>query len=343
MNNYILPPEWEIQSGVQLTWPHNNTDWNHMLDEVTECYINVAKEIVKREHLLIVTPQPDKVKNIIGSIIDMSNVTIVECNSNDTWARDHAGLTVKDINSNIYAILDFGFNGWGQKFEADLDNKITFSCYKKNLFNAEYKDINHFILEGGSIEVDGNGSLMTTSRCLLSKYRNPTYSKKDIETTLKECFGVKNIIWIENGYLAGDDTDSHIDTLARFCPNNTIAYVKCYDSEDEHYSELIAMEEEIKNSVNANGEPYNLIELPMADKVIFDNERLPASYANFLIVNGAVLMPTYNQPENDKKAIDAISKAFPNYDIVGIDCSALIKQHGSLHCITMQYPIGILD
>ena len=342
MSNYILPPEWTAQSGVQLTWPHENTDWNYMLDEVTECYVNVAREIAKREKLIIVTPEPERVKTLIEGKVNMENITIVECNSNDTWARDHGGITVIDTENGNHVITDFGFNGWGQKFEATLDNEITFNCYKKELFNADYRNMNHFILEGGSIEADGNGSLMTTTRCLMSKFRNPSYSKEEIEELLKESFGVNNIVWIDNGYLAGDDTDSHIDTLARYCPNNTIAYVKCNDENDEHYTELKAMEEELINAKNSEGNPYNLIALPMADEIVFDGERLPASYANFLIVNGAVLMPTYGQPENDKMAIEAISKAFPGYEVVGIDCVALIKQHGSLHCITMQYPEGVL-
>ena len=319
-NTYILPAEWAEQSGIQLTWPHKDTDWNYMLDEVTECYINVAREIAKREKLFIVTPHPDDVVSIIKDKVNMDNVTLFECNSNDTWARDHGGITVIDKESNNFVITDFGFNGWGQKFEAGLDNEITLNCYKGNIFKADYRNMNDFILEGGSIEVDGNGSIMTTTRCLMSKFRNPSYSKEEIEEVLKDSFGVSNIIWIDNGYLAGDDTDSHIDTLARFCPNNTIAYVKCNDVNDEHYS----------------------VALPMADSIVFDGERLPASYANFLIMNNTVLMPTYNQPNNDKMAIEAISKAFPEYEVVGIDCVALIKQHGSLHCITMQYPKGVL-
>ena len=341
-NTYILPAEWAEQSGIQLTWPHKDTDWNYMLDEVTECYINVAREIAKREKLFIVTPHPDDVVSIIKDKVNMDNVTLFECNSNDTWARDHGGITVIDKESNNFVITDFGFNGWGQKFEAGLDNEITLNCYKGNIFKADYRNMNDFILEGGSIEVDGNGSIMTTTRCLMSKFRNPSYSKEEIEEVLKDSFGVSNIIWIDNGYLAGDDTDSHIDTLARFCPNNTIAYVKCNDVNDEHYSELKAMEQELIDARNIEGNPYNLVALPMADSIVFDGERLPASYANFLIMNNTVLMPTYNQPDNDKMAIEAISKAFPEYEVVGIDCIALIKQHGSLHCITMQYPKGVL-
>jgi agmatine/peptidylarginine deiminase len=191
-------------------------------------------------------------------------------------------------------------------------------------------------LEGGSIESDGKGTLLTTSECLLSANRNNT-SKIDIEQELKTQFGLKQILWLNHGYLAGDDTDSHVDTLARFCNENTIAYVKCLDSDDEHFDALRKMENELKNFRDLNGNPYNLIPLPMADVIIENQERLPATYANFLIINGAVLLPTY-QSHKDKIAKEQLQKAFPERRIIGIDCTALIKQHGSLHCVTMQYP-----
>lgn len=342
MNRWSLPPEWYKQSGVQLTWPHKDTDWEYMLNEVEECYIRVAEEISKREKLIIATPTPQVVKELLKSVTNIDNITIHTCNSNDTWARDHAGVSVIDTQTGKVTMLDFGFNGWGNKFEAALDNKITATLHKNGVFNCNYTDKNSFILEGGSIEVDGAGSLMTTTRCLLSKERNPQLLKSEVEAELKASFGIDNIIWIENGYLAGDDTDSHIDTLARFCPNNTIAYVKCDDINDEHYAELKAMEDELKLAKNSTGEPYRVVPLPMADAVVVDGERIPATYANFLIVNGAVLYPTYNQPQNDKLAAAALQECFPDYEIVGIDCSALIKQHGSLHCITMQYPTGVV-
>lgn len=154
-------------------------------------------------------------------------------------------------------------------------------------------------------------------------------------------FGLDRVLWLESGYLAGDDTDSHVDTLARFCSEDTIAYVKCTDEDDEHYSELQLMEDELRTFRQINGEPYNLIALPMADEVIWEGDRLPATYANFLIINGAVLLPFYNSPK-DKTAKAALQKAFPEREIVGINCLPLIKQHGSLHCVTMQYPEGFI-
>lgn len=199
-----------------------------------------------------------------------------------------------------------------------------------------------FVLEGGSIESDGCGTLLTTSECLLSPNRNGQMSQTEIEEYLRNTFHVQQVLWLDHGYLAGDDTDSHIDTLARLCPNDTIAYVRCTDSQDEHYEALRLMEEQLKTFRTLQGEPYRLLPLPMADAVIDNGERLPATYANFLIMNDAVLYPTYNQPANDHRAAEVLQEAFPGYKIVGIDCQALIRQHGSLHCVTMQYPEGVI-
>ena len=198
------------------------------------------------------------------------------------------------------------------------------------------------MLEGGSIESDGCGTLLVTSECLLSENRNSTLSKEQIESRLKHDFCVERVLWLDHGYLSGDDTDSHIDTLARLCPNDTITYVRCTDKDDEHFEELNKMEEQLKQFKTSDGNPYRLLALPMADEIVFDGERLPATYANFLIINKAVLYPTYNQPDNDEKAKEVLQQAFPEYEIVSIDCTPLIKQHGSLHCCTMQFPKGVL-
>ena len=198
-----------------------------------------------------------------------------------------------------------------------------------------------FILEGGAIESDGKGTLLTTSECMLNFNRN-FLSQNETEIHLKYYFGIKRFLWLFNGYLAGDDTDSHIDTLVRFCNENTIAYVKCDDEKDEHFQSLKKMEIELQAFKQVNGKPYNLIALPFP-KAIFDEDgqRLPATYANFLIINGAVLVPIYNVPQ-DESALKILKQVFPERAIIGIDCNALILQHGSLHCVTMQYPIGII-
>lgn len=334
-----MPAEWEPQSFVQLTYPHRNTDWAYMLDEVLECFDNIAREIVKRQNLLVVCADEGEIRERLKKL-PQEKIKFVELPTNDTWARDHGGITVMKKGKPV--VLDFTFNGWGMKFAANLDNRITRQLFDNKVFpkNVKYKNRKNFILEGGSIESDGQGTILTTTECLLSDNRN-NLPKEKIEKKLKKYLGAERVLWLNHGYLAGDDTDSHIDTLARFCSENTIAYVKCEDENDEHYVELKKMEEELKQlpllEDRAGEKFYNLIPLPMADKVVDENgERLPATYANFLIINGAVLMPTYNSPK-DEIAKEQLQKAFPGRKIIGIDCTALIKQHGSLHCVTMQY------
>lgn len=335
-----LPAEWALQSGVQLTWPHANTDWAYMLEEVQQCFIAIASEIAKRELLLIVTPEPEEVRMQISAAVNMDNVRFLECETNDTWARDHGAITMVDTEG--ASLLDFTFNGWGLKFASDKDNQITRRAVEAEILKGRYMSRLGFVLEGGSIESDGLGTLLTTSECLLSPNRNGQLNKVEIEEYLRSTFHLERVLWLDYGYLAGDDTDSHIDTLARFCSPDTIAYVQCRDVNDEHYEELHQMEEQLKTFQTLAGEPYKLLALPMADKIEVEGERLPATYANFLIMNNAVLYPTYNQPENDMRVQEVLQKAFPEHEIVGVDCRALIKQHGSLHCVTMQYPMGVI-
>lgn len=337
----IFPAEWYPQSAVQLTWPHKGTDWAPLLSEVIPCFVTIAKEIMKREKLLIVCPDEQEVRAVLGEV-DESKIIFREMDTNDTWARDHGGISVFDGEESM--VYDFTFNGWGMKFAADKDNLINRNLIYSNTFADGIIPANMqpFVLEGGSLESDGKGTLLTTAECLLSSNRNEYLDRSQIEQHLKDIFGFERILWLESGYLAGDDTDSHIDTLARFCSENTIAYVKCSDENDEHYDELLQMEEEIKAFLQTNGEPYNLIALPMADEVIWAGDRLPATYANFLIINGAVLLPFYNSPK-DEIARVALQKAFPDREVIGINCLPLIKQHGSLHCVTMQFPEGFIS
>lgn len=333
--NYFLPAEWHPQSFIQLTWPHQDTDWSYMLDEVEECFLNLAREIASRQPLLLVAPEfPKALENFEFK----ENVFYVECPTNDTWARDHGFISLLNEQEEV-RLVDFCFNGWGMKFAACKDNLINSQLVKGSLLNGTYQNCRNFVLEGGSIESDGEGTLLTTSLCLLAPNRNDTLDKQEIEDYLKKNFNLKQVLWLDHGYLAGDDTDSHIDTLARLCPDHTICYVQCTDTEDEHYTELKKMEEQLKEFRTLDNKPFRLLGLPMPEAIFDeDGERLPATYANFLIMNDAVLYPTYNQPENDRKAACVLQEAFPGKEIVGVDCRALIKQHGSLHCVTMQYP-----
>lgn len=341
MNRIVFPAEWAPQSAVQLTWPHKQTDWAPILHEVTPCFVAIAREIVKRENLLIVCPDAAEVRRQLGDI-DERRIIFREMETNDTWARDHGGISVFAEGQPI--VYDFVFNGWGMKYAAYHDNLITRTLAAADTFADGVRVVNMqpFVLEGGSLESDGKGTLLTTSECLESLNRNEYLNREQLEIHLKEIFGLDRILWLENGYLAGDDTDSHIDTLARFCDAETIAYVQCSDETDEHFAELKMMEEELKAFRTVDGKPYRLLPLPMADRIVEEGERLPATYANFLIINGAVLVPFYRS-EKDEIARKTLQIAFPDREIVGIDCRPLIKQHGSLHCITMQYPLSVIN
>ena len=339
--SFNLPAEWAPQSGIQLTWPHAHTDWAYMLEEVQECFTRIAIEIARRELLLIVTPEPDTVRRQIEGKVRMENVRLAQCDTNDTWARDHGAITMLDKEGNAY-LQDFTFNGWGLKFASDKDNLITRRLVKDGHLHGRYTNRLGFVLEGGSIESDGKGTLLTTSECLLSPNRNAEMNREEIEAYLRNAFHARQVLWLDYGYLAGDDTDSHVDTLARLCPNDTIVYVRCTRPEDEHYGELQRMEEQLKTFRTLDGKPYRLLPLPWPDPIVEDGERLPATYANFLVMNGAVLYPTYAQPENDALAKEVLALAFPDREITGIDCRPLIRQHGSLHCVTMQYPTGVI-
>lgn len=325
-----MPAEWEKQRAVQLTWPHKDTDWASLLDEITTVYEEMAREISKREELIVVGPE-DMVQPVV-------NCQYVKCPSNDTWARDHGFITVvweKEEQEKI--LLDFCFNGWGEKFTANLDNAINRQLHERGIVEGQYEPHLDFVLEGGSIESDGQGTIFTTSCCLLAPHRNQPLTQQQIEDRLKTYLGADRVVWLHHGSLIGDDTDGHIDTLVRICPNDTILYVGCDDEQDEQYAELHLMEKELQELRTTDGRPYRLLKLPMPCPIYDGNDRLPATYANYLVVNGAVLYPTYAQPDLDRQARDIIQQAYPDLEMVGIDCRPVIRQHGSLHCCTMQY------
>ena len=336
-----LPAEWEKQGFVQLTWPHEETAW-YELPKVLDCYVEVAKAIARYEPLLIVCRDIAECKADMAArhYTPAPDIRFVEAPINDTWARDHGAISVFGDRGEK-CIEDFVFNGWGLKFGADLDNQITRNIYRAGAFaeDVKYLDMRPFVLEGGSIDTDGAGTLMATSECLCSLNRNEYLAQEEIEEQLKTAFGLERILWVDHGGIAGDDTDSHIDILARFCAPDTIAYTACDNPADENYGPLKAMEEQLKSFRTLDGKPYRLIPLPLPEPLYLDDYRLPASYANFLIVNGAVLMPGAGS-ELDKKAAGQLQKAFPDRKIEIIDCRALLSGHGGLHCITMNYPFG---
>lgn len=334
-----FPAEWEPLDGVLLTWPHQNSDWADLFPKVELYYFNLANQIAQYAKVIIAAPKG--YTDIIQRSMQSNNYQIFEVNSNDTWARDHGPITIYDGKE--AKLLDFTFNGWGNKFDAELDNLLTRGLYTQGCFDVDQLKSLDLVLEGGSIESDGKGTLLTTKACLLNKNRNPTLDQKTLEANLKQELGVDTIHWLSHGELAGDDTDAHIDTLARLCPNDTICYVQSNDCGDEHYDSLTKMEYELGDLRSSAGKPYTLIPLPMPAPILDpdDGHRLPATYANFLICNNAVFVPTYRD-ENDALALKQVAKAFPEHNIIGIDSRILIRQHGSLHCITMQLPKGVL-
>ena len=321
-----LPAEWEPQEGVQLTWPHAGTDWAPMLDDIIEVYHTMAREIALRERLIVVAPE-DAAHDCLKII----------CPTNDTWTRDHGFISLVDDKGHR-RLTDYKFNGWGEKFEAALDNAINRRIYELGELEGEYIDCLDFVLEGGSIESDGKGTIFTTSQCLLAPHRNQPMTKEEIDERLKRDLYAKRVVWIDYGNLTGDDTDGHIDTLVRICPDDTILYLGCDDETDEQYDGLKKMEEQLMDLRTLEGSPYRLMKLPMPRPIFDEDNRLPATYANFLIINGAVLCPTYGQPDIDDEALRIIGEAIPDREIIGIDCQPVICQHGSLHCCTMQFP-----
>ncbi|MBQ2321389.1 MAG: agmatine deiminase family protein [Bacteroidales bacterium] len=332
-----LPAEWEPHSFTQITWPSLASDWAYMIRQVERCYVDIVKAVTRFEPLLIVTDDVAHVKNILADFLS-PNVFFFECPTNDTWARDHGFLTLVDDNGNA-TLADFQFNGWGMKFAADKDNLINQKLFKSLLNDNLYQNNLSHVLEGGSIETDGRGTILTTTNCLMAPNRNWFTSKAEAEELLKKTLHCQRVLWVDHGLLTGDDTDGHVDTLVRFAPDDTIVYVEPpLSTADEQYEELLAMQSEVQSLLTPDGRPYRLVPLPCTPQIDDqdDGTRLPATYANFYFVNGAILVPTYGV-HTDVVALARLSHAFPAYEVVGVDCSALIRQHGSLHCSTMQF------
>ena len=340
-NTPRLPAEWEPQDAILLAWPHEQTDWRPILNQTTQVYIELIRRISQFERIVIIAPELEIVRNTLNHAgVDIARLILQKIDTNDTWSRDFGPLTVFSEGQPL--LLDFNFNGWGKKFSAEKDNQTTSRLYDTGMFNNTMKNTMKMVLEGGSIETDGCGTMLTTSECLLNPNRNPHINKQSLESYLSRQLGIEHFLWLDHGWLAGDDTDSHIDTLARLCPNDTILYVRCDETEDDHFSALKMMEQQLQRFRTKQGKPFQLIPLPWPRPCYDGDDRLPATYANFLIINKAVLVPTYNDPA-DILAMKAIGKAFPDREIIGIDCRPLIKQHGSLHCSTMQLPQGVLS
>lgn len=328
--------EWEPQKAILMALPHAASDWNYILPRALEQYALICRELTSRGINVIMLCADRNVAEETLADSDSRFLTLIDADYNDTWTRDYGPITV--IKDDRRRLLDFGFNGWGLKFASDKDNLVNLHLRDNlQILPQEYRNERDFVLEGGSLETDGQHTLLTTTRCLCSPNRNGGKSKAELNKILLERLGMEHILWLDYGYLEGDDTDSHIDTLARMAPDDTIIFTGCRNVDDPQFEQLLRMRAQLTMFRTIDGNPYNLVELPLPDPIYSDEgERLPATYANYLVTDHVVFVPVYDQPDNDTLACNTLRIAFPGHEIVGIDCRTLIEQHGSLHCATMQ-------
>ncbi|UHQ18903.1 agmatine deiminase family protein [Lysobacter sp. KIS68-7] len=340
-NAIRFPAEWEPQSAVLIAWPHEHTDWAERLGEVEETYIALIAALVRYTRVVVCVADEDlqtyAEARLRSARVDLSRVRFIEVEYDDTWLRDSGPITLRDGDG--FRLMDFRFTGWGGKFEASRDDELISRLFEHGLFERAERAPMNFALEGGAIDTDGAGTLLTTWQCLSE--RHPALDRDTLSSRLADWLVQDRVLWLDHGYLEGDDTDAHVDTLARFAPNDAIVFQACDDPSDTHYAELRAMGDEIAALRTKDGKPYTLHPLPWAEPIVDDGRRLAASYANFLIVDGAVLMPAYGDAA-DGAAANVLEKAFPGRDVVQVPCRPLIWQNGSLHCITMQLPQGLV-
>lgn len=318
-----------------LAWPREDGDWAPWLAPARATVAAICSAIAPRARVLLLADDPDSVVDVPATVVPLA--------TNDTWARDYGPITV--LRDGAPVLLDFGFNGWGLKFPADQDNQATARLHAGGHLGRAGRAVPGLWLEGGSIESDGAGTILTTSACLLSPNRNPHLDRAGWEAALATHLGARRVLWLDHGHLEGDDTDAHVDTIARLCPGDTILYQACDDPADDHHAGFAAMAAQLRELRTAAGEPYRLVPLPWPTARFNgeDGHRLPATYANILFVNGAVLVPTYADPPRDQAALAAVAEACPGLEVVGIDCTVLVEQHGSLHCMTMQIPEAVFQ
>lgn len=340
MQQRSFPAEWAAQWGVLLAWPHPDTDWADNLEAAEACYTNIVNAIRQHEQVLLLCHDDAHQHHIRNYLETTDGVHFVQVPYNDTWARDFGFISVMQDDKPL--LLDFTFNAWGGKFAAELDNAVNSQLIEHPLLTGNALETHELVMEGGSLETDGKGTLLTTEICLLNPNRNPSLHREAIENRLCTSLGVARVLWLANGHLEGDDTDAHIDTLARFADPHSIIYMSCDDPADSHYAALQAMETELKALRQADGKPYRLFPVPLPAAIYDNGRRLPASYVNFLIINNAVLLPIYGDERTDPIAIAQTRAAFPQHQIIPVDCNALIQQNGSLHCITMQIPQAVI-
>ncbi len=336
-----LPAEWEAQDAVLIAWPHAGTDWASRLARVEAAYVELAAAISRFEPLLICVADSrvrERARDLLaGRGLDETRLRFIEVTYDDTWLRDSGPLSL--VGAEGHRLLDFRFTGWGGKYGASRDDRLVENLVAMGLFRTVAYERIDFAMEGGAIESDGAGNLLSTWRCLSE--RHPQLDRSQIEARLAAAFRLSGVLWLEHGELEGDDTDAHVDTLARFAPDGVIVYQACDDPADSHHAELSRMAEELAALRDPQGRPWRLHALPWARPIVDEGRRLPASYANYLIVNGGVIAPAYGDPA-DRRAAEVIARAHPGREVVQVDARPFIWQNGSVHCLTMQLPAGLL-
>ena len=325
-----------------LTWPHERGDWGDRLEDIYPLFVQIGATISAHQSLLSICRTLKHATMVRQLLLEQgaraNRLAFCLADSNDTWARDHGPLTTLAGASAL--LNDFTFNGWGGKFEAGLDSAITGCLHEQNVFAGTPMRVRDLVLEGGAIETDGRGTLLATRSSIIAATRNPDHSEHRIERELREWLGFERFLWLDRGDITGDDTDGHIDTLARFSDPDTILHATAPSGDRDHV-ELTAMEKQLRAFRTPDGRAYRLLPLPFPGiHKDADGRRLPASYANFLIINTAVLLPVYGADE-DQEAMAVVRQAFPSREIVPIDCRRIIEQNGSLHCLTMQFPAPV--
>ncbi len=336
-----FPAEWESQSAVVIAWPHASGDFTN-LSAVEDSYHFIATTISRFQPLIILCKNAEHQQYISSQLSLNGNLHFIHAEYNDIWVRDTVFLSVEWQHPKApVQLLNFRFNGWGNKYPHDADNDINLTLFAHPIFKGLPTASLCLVFEGGSIESDGQGTLMTTKNCLLNPNRNPALSEQAISSQLLNYLGAKRILWVEQENLAGDDTDAHIDTLARFCSVDTIAYSACDSAEDPHYASLKNMERQLQAFKTESGEAYRLVGLPLPQPIYDETgKQLPANYSNFLVINGAVMVPVYDDPM-DAVALERLASCFPEHEIIATPCRPLVHQYGSLHCASMQIPATV--
>ena len=340
---FRMPAEWEPHAATWIAWPHEASDWPGKFDCICWVYGEIVRHLSRVEAVCILVNSPEseeKARQILALCgADRNAVRFFQLATDRSWTRDYCPIFVRDAAQQL-TLLNWRFNGWAKYDNSKQDDAVTarLGPLLSLPVDTPLRNSNRIVLEGGSIDVNGSGSVLTTEECLLSSVqaRNPDLSRSNLEEIFRDYLGAANTLWLRNG-IAGDDTHGHVDDLARFTDAGTIAVASEQDRSEANYQPLLENFELLQKMTDQNGQPLRIERLPMPEPVFFDGQRLPASYANFYIANRIVLVPTFNDA-NDRTALDKLATLFPERRVIGIACTDLVLGLGTLHCMTQQQP-----